>query len=49
MLNPIETKNIEDCLTYLFNTLVNLSAFKTSLKEIPCDYLLYSIVKVYKN
>ena len=28
LLNPIETQNVNDCLTYLLNTLVNLTAFK---------------------
>jgi hypothetical protein len=49
LLNPIETKNIQDCITYLFNTLVNLSAFSKSLKELDCDELLQKIVKQYNN
>jgi hypothetical protein len=49
LLNPIETKNIQDCLTYLFNSLVNLSAFSKSLAVLDCDELLLKIVMVYKK
>jgi len=37
LLNPDEKKNVVDCLRYLLNTLVNLTAFEKSRDVLECN------------